>query len=282
MQNIIATLLESQLESFSKGFLDTSRTVFYNDKEKRLIHNGEFGMLREACVRELLKNFLPNIYGVAQGYVIGQNDEISHQCDLIIYHKSYTPYFHTPEEQRFFPIESVIAVGEIKSKVDGTVLDDALEKLANIKLMREAITDAEIALCRPSTDRDYAPKDYLRDQVVTFIVCEEFTCSNEILSGRIKKSWADSLPRHRVNLICAIRNGTCTYKDGNNRPWMYPIEPDGTELPVRLVVPAPGKYGHIALFLRYLIILIEDNTVLYPELTRHLNSLFVCSNIDIS
>jgi hypothetical protein len=281
MQNIIATLLEAQLETFSKEFLDTSRTVFYDDKKKRLIHSGEFGMLREACVRGLLKNFLPGIYGVAQGYVIGQNDEISHQCDLIIYHKSYTPYFHTPEEQRFFPIESVIAVGEIKSKADGTVLDDALEKLAHIKLMREAITDAAIAQCRPSTNRNYAPKDQIRDQIITFIVCEEFTCSNEILSERIKKSWANSLPRHRVNLISAIRSGTCTYKDGNNRPWMYPIEPDGTELPIRLVVPTPGKHGHIALFLRYLIMLIEDNTVLYPELTKHLNSLLVCQNIDI-
>ncbi|GEM_PF-6344594 len=236
-------------------------------------------MLREACVRGLLKNFLPGIYGVAQGYVIGQCGEISHQCDLIIYHKSFTPYFHTPEAQRFFPIESVIAVGEIKSKADGTVLDDALEKLARIKIMREAIIDAAIARCRPSINRAYSPKDNLRDQVVTFVVCEEFTCSNDILSERIKKSWAGSLPRHRVNLISAIRNGTCTYKDCNSRPWMYPVEPDGTELPIRLNVPVPGKYGHIALFLRYLILLVEDSTVLYPELTRHLNSLLVCQRI---
>lgn len=63
MQNIIATLLEAQIEAFSKEFTDTSRNVLYDESEKKLIHAGEFGMLREACVRELMTNFLPGIYG---------------------------------------------------------------------------------------------------------------------------------------------------------------------------------------------------------------------------
>lgn len=281
MQNIIATLLEAQIESFAREFTNTAKTVFYDDKQKRLIHAGEFGMLREACVRGLLKNFLPGIYGVAQGYVIGQNDEVSHQCDLIIYHKNFTPYFHTPEEQRFFPVESVIAVGEIKSKIDGAVLDDALSKLAKVKMMRESVTDAVIARCRPHENRIYSPKINLRDQIITFLIGEEFVCSNNIVSERIKKPWGASLPRHRVNLVATIKSGTCTYKDENSRPWMYPVEPSGVELPVRLITSEPGMYGHLALFLRYLIMLVEDCTVLYPELTRHLDSLLVCSSTDL-
>lgn len=250
MQNIIATLLEAQIESFSKEFTDTSRNVFYDNNKKRLIHAGEFGMLREACVRQLLINFLPGIYGVSHGYVIGQNGEVSHQCDLIIYHKSFTPYLHTPEGQRFFPAESVIAVGEIKSKVDGSVLDDALGKLARIKLMREAIIDAAIARVRPQSNRKYDPANNIRDQIVTFIICEEFSCSNSVLSERIKKSWSGSLPRHRANLVTAIQSGTCTYKDSNHKSWMYPVEPlSSEELPVRLITSRPDSIGHLALFL---------------------------------
>ncbi|NMZ27575.1 hypothetical protein HBO40_08080 [Pseudomonas protegens] len=281
MQNIIATLLEAQIQSFAREFTDTAKTVFYDDKQKRLIHAGEFGMLREACVRGLLKNFLPSIYGVAQGYVIGQNDEVSHQCDLIIYHKNFTPYFHTPEEQRFFPVESVIAVGEIKSKIDGAVLDDALSKLAKVKMMRESVIDAAIARCRTNENRGYSPKVNLRDQLVTFLIGEEFVCGNNVISERMKKSWGASLPRHRVNLVATVKSGACIYKDGNKRPWMYPLEPSGEELPVMLVTSDPGKYGHLALFLRYLITLIEDCTVLYPELTKHLESLLIGYSVDL-
>lgn len=275
MQNIIATLLEAKLKSFSTEFTDTSRTVFYDDERKRLIHSGEFGMLREACARELLKNFLPSIYGVSHGYIVSQNGEVSHQCDMIIYHKNFTPRLHTPEGQKFFPMESVIAIGEIKSKVDRRVLDDAIEKLTRIKIMREQIeVDTAIARRRPAVNRKYSPVNDIRDQVATFIMCEEFTCSKTLLSERIKKAWAGSSPRHRVNLITAIRGGTCTYSL-DNKSWMYPVEPEGSELPVRFDIPEPGGIGHLALFIRYLLMIIEDNTVLYPELTRHLGKLLI-------
>ena len=236
-------------------------------------------MLRESCIRNFLNNFLPNVYEVSQGYVIGQNGDISHQCDIIIYHKTYTPYFHTPEGQRFFPIESVIAVGEVKSKVTGIILDDALTKLCNIKKMRDNISHASIAFCRPSQERKFNTTLHLRDQVITFLLCDEFDCSNDIVVERMKKNYNGSLPRHRVNLLTSIHNGTCLYKDSNKKQWMYPIDKDGKELPLQLVLP--DNVSHIAVFVRYLILLIEDTTVLYPELTEHLNSIMVSRSIDL-
>lgn len=281
MKNILAILLESQLENFAKEFTSTSKTVFYDEENKKLIHSGEFGMLREACVRELLSNFLPNIYGVAQGYIIGQNDEISHQCDLIIYHKNYTPYLHTPEEQRFFPIESVIAVGEVKSKMSASILDDALEKLTKIKIMKESISSAAIAKCRENVQRKFNPEKNLRDQLVTFLIGEKIDCTNELVATKMKKSWNLSLPRHRINMLISINGGTYVYKDKNNRPWMYSTSPQGEELTIRLDMPQEGKYGHLALFIRYLLMLVEDNTVLYPEFTNHLSVLLKNTSIDL-
>lgn len=84
------------------SFLIHQKKVFYDEDNQKLIHPGEFGMLREACIREFLSQFLPDIYAVSQGYIIGQNGDISHQCDVIIYHKDYMPNFHTSECQRFF------------------------------------------------------------------------------------------------------------------------------------------------------------------------------------
>lgn len=274
MQNIISTIFKAQLENFAKEFVNTSKTVFYDHKNKKLIHPGEFGMLRESCIRNFLSNFFPDQYGIGQGYVIGQNDEISHQCDIIIYHKSYTPYFHTPEHQRFFPIESVIAAGEVKSKITGEKLDDSLKKLTKIKQMRESITNATIAYCRPNVTRKFDPVNDIRDQLVTFLIGEEFVCSDDVLAGRIKKSWDNSFPRHRVNLTTAINSGTCLYKDVTGISFWYPIEPNGNELPIRLITPLQDSYGHLAIFIHYLSMLIENCTVLFPEMAKHFSPLF--------
>ena len=279
--NIIGKLLEAQIQTFVNDFSNNAQNVFFDESIGRLIHPGEFGMHRESCIRSFLNTFLPDIYGVSQGFVIGQDGSVSHQCDVIIYHAEFTPYFHTPEGQRFFPIESVIAVGEVKSKVDGSVLDDALEKLCNIKRMRDSITDASVATSRPSGQTNFDPQSNYRDQVVTFLLCEEVECMNSTLVGRILKEWNGSEARHRVNMVASIKSGTYLYKDSNSRPWMYPIEPDGSELSVRLMTPISAN-SHIALFIRYLILAIEDTKVLYPELTLHLNELLGCNVTDLA
>lgn len=278
--SIIGKLLSAQIQAFVNDFSDNAQNVFFDDSTNQLIHSGEFGMHRESCIRTFLGTFLPDIYGVSQGFVIGQNGAISHQCDVIIYHKEYTPYFHTPEGQRFFPIESVIAVGEVKSKVDGAVLNDALKKLSNIKIMREQISNAAIATCRPNTGKQFNPQEDIRDQIVTFLLCDEVKCTHNLLAAKVNKSWNDSLPRHRVNLVVSIKSGTYLYKDTDSRPWMYPVEPNGTVLPVQLRT-AISPNSHIALFVRYLTMAIEDTTVLYPELTLHLSDQLNCTAVEL-
>ncbi|CAH8190779.1 hypothetical protein VAEU17_2090001 [Vibrio aestuarianus] len=82
-------------------------------------------------------------------------------------------------------------------------------------------------------------------------------------------------------MVASIKSGTYLYKDSNSRPWMYPIEPDGSELSVRLMTPISAN-SHIAAFIRYLILAIEDTTVLYPELTLHLRELLGCNVTDLA
>src|SRR5918998_5104088 len=132
MHNVLDTLIESQLEAFANGYTNTAHDLFYDEDSNKLIHPGEFGGLRESLLRDLLKNFLPEEYGVSQGFVISPDGEISNQCDVIVYSRRYTPLIRTPEHQRFFPVESVVAVGEVKSIVDSNTLRDALIKLVRI------------------------------------------------------------------------------------------------------------------------------------------------------
>ena len=157
MKNILNVLIESQLEVFADNYRTTSRELFYDDEANRLIHPGEFGTWRESLLRELLSTFLPEAYGVSQGFIVAPDGEVSKQCDVIIYVRYYTPAIRTPEQQRFFPVESVVAVGEVKSVIEGAALRDALEKLVAVKAMRSGLAEPAIAFQRPELGR-YLPE----------------------------------------------------------------------------------------------------------------------------
>ena len=48
-------------------------------------HNGLKGEGNESIIRELIKKFIPNKYGVGTGIVIDKDGNHSKQCDIIIY-----------------------------------------------------------------------------------------------------------------------------------------------------------------------------------------------------
>ncbi len=56
-----------------------------------------------------------------------------------------------------------------------------------LKKMKDKITSSAIAFSRNIEQKEFDPVNNPRDQLVTFLLCDEFDCSNEIISGRIKK-----------------------------------------------------------------------------------------------
>jgi hypothetical protein len=73
--------------------------------------------------------------GVEQGgFVIDALVNESAEMDVVIYDKSLGTVFNTIEGERYFPCETVIAVGEVKTNVDfNATLTDALEKVRSVK-----------------------------------------------------------------------------------------------------------------------------------------------------
>ena len=71
-------------------------------------------MYRERIVSDLLKPFLPSRLAVGTGFIITHQNKQSTQCDLIIYDKENTPVIENGD-QRFFPVECVIGVVEVKN-----------------------------------------------------------------------------------------------------------------------------------------------------------------------
>ena len=102
------------------------------------------GSAAEQPVRDQLEQILPRGIGVGEGFVIDSYGGTSCQQDVVLYERDICPVFsinNTPQTT-FYPCEGVIAVGEIKSSLDGNSLQDAFQKVASVKqLQRHIVPD---------------------------------------------------------------------------------------------------------------------------------------------
>lgn len=86
-------------------------------------------------MKDQLEQILPRGIGVGSGFVIDSYGGTSRQTDIVLYEKDICPVFSingTPETT-YYPCECVIAVGEVKSRLDGSSLKDAFKKVASVK-----------------------------------------------------------------------------------------------------------------------------------------------------
>ena len=94
------------------------------------------GTEREAVYRRFLKRHVPKMCDVfLGGYVFDQQGNRSKQTDIIVTGGN-TPRFRLSEGNRFIaPLEGTIAVVEVKSRLDKTTLEDAMNNCLSIPVM---------------------------------------------------------------------------------------------------------------------------------------------------
>jgi hypothetical protein len=99
---------------------------------------GLIGAAKEHPARQQLERILPQFAGVGTGLVIDSFGGVSKQQDIVVFEEQLCPVFtinDTAETGRF-PVEGVIAAGEVKSSLDAASLEDAFEKVASVKRLR--------------------------------------------------------------------------------------------------------------------------------------------------
>ena len=96
------------------------------------------GSAAEQPVRKQLEQILPRGIAVGEGFVIDSYGGTSRQQDVILYERDICPRFSVNDtpETTYYPCEGVIAVGEIKSSLDGKELEDAFRKIASVKKLQ--------------------------------------------------------------------------------------------------------------------------------------------------
>lgn len=100
-------------------------------------HNGIRGQGAEDILKEFLQEHLPMSIGITSGYAVDSNGQTSKQLDIILYDslRSMRLYTDSNNTNSLIPIENVIAVIEVKSKLRERDIANAIENMASVKEM---------------------------------------------------------------------------------------------------------------------------------------------------
>jgi len=105
-------------------------------------HPGTKGDATEERWISVLREFLPQRYGVGPIFAIDSLGHQSGQIDIGIFDRQYSPLFFEQGDVRFVPVESVYAVCEVKPRMNKDDLDYARDKVAGVRQLHR--TSAEI------------------------------------------------------------------------------------------------------------------------------------------
>lgn len=188
-------------------------------------HPGLIGDARETPARSQLQRVLPGNIGVGSGIVIDSFGGMSKQQDIVIFEKNLCPVFtinDTPEAT-YYPIEGVLAVGEVKSSLDKTKLDDAFSKVVSVKSLKRVVEAGEPGgLVHPPTvpfrkygssvltegieEQQYSTDKSL-DQVFGFVLAGNSALKPETLFDHAVDLANSTMPQFSPNTIVSLADG---------------------------------------------------------------------------
>lgn len=155
--------------------------------ERLLPSPGELGIGREEVLRQFFRDFLPQRFGVSTGFVFDSVGNISRQIDIVIYDKQVCPNLQSGGGRRLFPCESVVCVGEVKSRLDSVDrVRDALENLRSVKVLDRSALGSNISYQHGWEIDQHS--DHL-DQIFAFV----FVVTDCVSEASVIKAWYELL-----------------------------------------------------------------------------------------
>jgi hypothetical protein len=269
--DIFDSLFREKADVFRAAFSSVSTEVFYDPKSRQIRHAGEYGMYRESIVRDFLKFIVPRGLDISTGFVITSMNDVSTQCDIVIFDSKMTPLYQEGDRQRFFPVESIFGVGEVKSTLSKTEFKKALNKLAAVKSLGERIKTPTIL--RKSPPGPFDPVNHQYDLVPSILLCQKLDFDLANVENEID-SWygPDVQHRHKHNMILSVEDGLLSYFDKNDFNLPY-SRLRGVDLKHRFTYPGDNKYVHVKLFSSYMFLLTSSKTLFYPEFSDYVGTI---------
>ena len=241
MNQIYYNIIKRKIDLFLRTFITESETIFIQDDA--LIHPGEYGMYRERCLKELLKNIIPTEYNIGDGFIINVDGNVSTQCDILIYNPNIIP-ITDDDIARFYPAEGIASIIEVKSTLNKSDLSNALYKMAKNKMLFSNREIQSIDTTKRKLNQIYPD---------TFLICKKIKCHdlNQLNENFFNETYRD-IPRcFWHNGILSVEDGIIWYKikiNSKSASWTQPIiNRENTDL--QIVKAREDKYYHIMSFL---------------------------------
>lgn len=273
MSEIIESLVRCKSQEFMSRYIDSSREVFTNEKNK-LIHPAEFGTYRERLVKDFISSLLPSYYGFGEGFLVNRESQNSTQCDIVVYNANETPRLDSLNENRFFPVETVYGIGEVKSRLSKSQLIEALRKLQTVKTLRNVkpedtnpINDIDVNLLDPNrykyTEYPVSEKEHTKmsywdphwnehQNLVSFLICESIELGKNgliELNNKLYKSGFESISK-RHNFLLSLKDGLMTYSTGKGNEFRRHHFPNRGDVSTGVSIVKPDEnHSHVVAFL---------------------------------
>ncbi|MHA1882711.1 MAG: DUF6602 domain-containing protein [Candidatus Thorarchaeota archaeon] len=107
-----------------EDFVSTQEPVF---------NRHEIGNAREQVIRDYLHHrFICHRFQIGNGTIYDRHDNTSRQVDVIVYDKELYRRFQNPINKNTYPIESMVSIGEIKTKLDITEINKAHKNIMSV------------------------------------------------------------------------------------------------------------------------------------------------------
>jgi hypothetical protein len=216
MNQVFNNLVAQNFKNFKNSF-DNTKEVFWDVNKGKLIHPGEFGAYRETLAKTWLKTFIPSKFGLGNGFLITSKNRISTQCDIIIYDKDETPTIENLDNQKFYPIETVAGVIEIKSDIHSIgELNAHLIKLSELKTFRNDIIDPT-PYNRGGFAAPFNPERIPFDNIFTILIFNKLDFRlniNDINYGQTPV-------KYHHNLVLSLNDGIINYSTKNNTKGIF-------------------------------------------------------------
>jgi hypothetical protein len=102
-------------------------------------HKGREGKKLEDTLCNLLRDFLPDRYGVVTGKLVDLDGNSSRQSDIIVYDQLFNPKLLFEDKlDKYVPIEAARCVIEVKARINNNSLKSALQNLESIRSLKRA------------------------------------------------------------------------------------------------------------------------------------------------
>jgi hypothetical protein len=203
-------------EPFSYAYADAAATETLVELQlvAKVSHKGEAGRAREGILRRFITRIAPPSLGLEPGFVIDGRGGVSGQVDLVLYRTDYYPVLEVGGVKHF-PVESVIAVFEIKASTDSKAkLTDALEQIESVKSLDRTGRGTNYALDPMGVP---VQPDAFQFQVFGAVLSERSMQASSALTA-IEKFCKSRPRRNWPNLVVAAADYSVRYESPDGSP----------------------------------------------------------------